>query len=166
MVPHSIQQQAHISPGPPLVTYVHIETLLATFDIPGKMQLLLAFSFPYHIPGWLDNVSIFLPHYLSLLSPFLCFLLMPECLPGVSCWFIKPSWHFSLTSCFWDELLLNLRGGDLSILTMFSFLDPPSLQSLIPWDSSKQIHEVANTALLKSSTVTLLFALLPYLRIL
>lgn len=52
------------------------------------------------------------------------------------------------------------------MLTMFSLLDPSSLQSLIPWDSSKQIHEAANTTLLKSSIVTLLFALFPPLRIL
>jgi len=72
-----IQQRAPIFPSLPFVTYVLTEALLV-FDIPHRLQFQLGFGFPDLIPACLDNVSVFLTGYLSLLPPSLCFLFVFE----------------------------------------------------------------------------------------
>lgn len=75
------------------------EALLAVFDIQ------LGFNFQDLIPAYLNNVSLFLTGYLSLMPPSLCFLFVLR----LEVLLISPtevSWHFWLTShaCFLGSL--------------------------------------------------------------
>lgn len=54
----------------------YIEVFHVVFDIPGHLEFYPGFSFPNLIPGYLDNFSVFLSGYLSLLSPSVGFSML------------------------------------------------------------------------------------------
>lgn len=88
-------------------------------------------------PGSLDNFSVFLLGYQSLLVPSVGFLFLLEFVqellvhpcrpPGVSAW----------PFLCWDALLLHLE--EVVLEYWLTFLDTCSLQGFVPWYSTKQI---------------------------
>ena len=77
-VPSLTEQWAHIFPRFPFVTCLLTEALLVFFDIPHQIPCHLDFTFPTFAPACSDSTSVFLPGYLSLLPPSVCFLFVFE----------------------------------------------------------------------------------------
>lgn len=71
------------------------EALLVVFDIHHQLQFQVGFNFQDFILAYLNNVSVFLTGYVSLIPPSLCF---PFVFGGASCSPTEVSWHFCLTS--------------------------------------------------------------------
>lgn len=128
------------------------EALLVVFDIQ------LGFNFRDLTPAYLNNVSVFLTGYLSLMPPSLCFLFVFE-FGGAPCSPTEVSWHFCLTShtCFLGSLFppgpysMGLQQKSLKRHILFSLLGKKSLavksdeccllhtasselQMLLPWE--------------------------------
>lgn len=59
---------SHIFPSLPFVTDILVEIFLVDLDVLSQTQFYLGFSFLNLVPNRLDNVSVFLPGYLSLLT--------------------------------------------------------------------------------------------------